>query len=178
MLFRASSCVILLGLSACSPQMPSSAINNVPSPNSASAPQRTATGSELPQAHSNQPIAASPVAPGPSSQTSTPRTTAPVRAAPRQDRAVITRFERAVAKGMRDPESTRFEDSRLVYNDRGRLALCGSINAKNAFGGYVGFQTFFADVFCVNDRECVAFTSLSRSLGFEAVSEKCRTQFR
>jgi hypothetical protein len=152
MIWRLSLCAFLLGLTACSPRMtsPVPATNYQPQP-----PQPVA----LPQASNSQ-------------------TSVPMMGTPRQDRTTITRFERAVARNMRDPESTRFENTKLVYNERGRLALCGSLNTKNAFGGYEGFQTFFADVFCLNDRDCAAISTLSKNMGFEYVSQKCQGQSR
>lgn len=47
--------------------------------------------------------------------------------------------ENAVAAQMRDPASVQFRDVRA-----GRQTLCGEINAKNGFGGYVGFRRFIA----------------------------------
>ncbi len=40
---------------------------------------------------------------------------------------------------MRDPVSTQFRNLRHVPK---WLLICGEINAKNAFGGYVGFTPF------------------------------------
>lgn len=58
--------------------------------------------------------------------------------------------EQASAKGMesvkrqlKDPESVRFQKTRLSAY-AGGLVLCGEVNAKNSFGGYVGFRRFVA----------------------------------
>lgn len=40
---------------------------------------------------------------------------------------------------LKDPESARFQNIRPVA----RGEICGQVNAKNAFGGYVGFQHFW-----------------------------------
>lgn len=45
--------------------------------------------------------------------------------------------EQAVKRILNDPESAQFRDMR-VYT----LSVCGEVNAKNAMGGYVGFQRF------------------------------------
>jgi hypothetical protein len=45
----------------------------------------------------------------------------------------------AVANRMKDPGSTQF---RNVSFHEGTQAVCGEVNAKNSFGGYVGFRAF------------------------------------
>lgn len=47
--------------------------------------------------------------------------------------------EKIVRAQLKDPESARFQNIRQV----GRGEICGQVNAKNAFGGYVGFQHFW-----------------------------------
>ncbi len=59
---------------------------------------------------------------------------------PSEMRAAI---EVAVRAGLKDPESARFKwikvsDSRFY---------CGFVNAKNALGGYVGFEPFYVDYY-------------------------------
>ena len=49
---------------------------------------------------------------------------------------------------MKDPESTQFRNLRLVRrvdSPEPRYNLCGEVNSKNSFGGYVGFQRFASD---------------------------------
>ena len=48
-------------------------------------------------------------------------------------------MERLVRARLKDPDSARFQNIRNV----GRGEICGEVNAKNAFGGYVGFQHFW-----------------------------------
>ncbi|QPS74034.1 hypothetical protein [Delftia acidovorans] len=45
-----------------------------------------------------------------------------------------------VSHGMRDPASTQFRNEKL----RESGWLCGEVNAKNAYGAYVGFKRFLA----------------------------------
>ena len=40
---------------------------------------------------------------------------------------------------LNDPESAQFRNLELAGD-----AVCGEVNAKNGFGGYVGFQPFYA----------------------------------
>lgn len=42
---------------------------------------------------------------------------------------------------LRDPGSAQIRDLRFV-NGKGGETLCGEVNAKNAYGGYVGFKPF------------------------------------
>ena len=48
-----------------------------------------------------------------------------------------------VSDVLKDPESARFRKLRLVAYKGGLLA-CGEVNAKNSYGGYVGFSQFMA----------------------------------
>lgn len=53
--------------------------------------------------------------------------------------------ESAVREGLRDPESARF---RAVKRSATTGAVCGYLNAKNAYGGYVGeapFTYYYSD---------------------------------
>jgi hypothetical protein len=46
-----------------------------------------------------------------------------------------------VRNSLKDPNSAEFKDVRWVAGK----ALCGQVNAKNSYGGYVGFKFFVAD---------------------------------
>lgn len=43
---------------------------------------------------------------------------------------------------MKDPESTQFRNIKEIVNTQGNHVLCGQINSKNSYGGYVGFKPF------------------------------------
>ena len=49
----------------------------------------------------------------------------------------------AVKSQLRDPDSAEFQS--VVGHDvgRGQFVFCGTVNAKNGFGGYNGFRAFF-----------------------------------
>lgn len=49
----------------------------------------------------------------------------------------------AVADQMKDPNSAEFRNWHAFESQNG-LLVCGEINAKNSFGGYVGFTHFVA----------------------------------
>ncbi|WP_252108847.1 MULTISPECIES: hypothetical protein [unclassified Halomonas] len=50
----------------------------------------------------------------------------------------------AVSRDLKDPSSAQFRDIFGVQQLRGgdRVTVCGSVNAKNAYGGYVGYKPF------------------------------------
>lgn len=50
---------------------------------------------------------------------------------------------RAVANTMKDPNSAEFRDWHAFQSQKG-LLVCGEVNAKNGYGGYVGFTHFVA----------------------------------
>lgn len=41
-----------------------------------------------------------------------------------------------------DPMSVQVKDTQVFIADNGNRMVCGKANAKNAFGGYIGYQTF------------------------------------
>lgn len=51
--------------------------------------------------------------------------------------------EQAVANKMKDPNSAEFRDWHAFQSQKG-LLVCGEVNAKNSYGGYVGFTHFVA----------------------------------
>lgn len=63
--------------------------------------------------------------------------------APSEKDQLLREAEEAVRRQMRDPDSVLFRDSHLssVYPDRG-LVCMGEFNAKNGYGGYVGYRNY------------------------------------
>jgi hypothetical protein len=47
----------------------------------------------------------------------------------------------AVADRLKDPDSAQIRNV-MVSPDGENLTVCGEVNAKNAYGGYVGFRKF------------------------------------
>ena len=43
---------------------------------------------------------------------------------------------------LRDPDSAKFQNIRIVVNSKAVESICGEVNARNAFGGYTGFSKF------------------------------------
>ena len=58
---------------------------------------------------------------------------------------LIQELRKPVLAQLSDPEAAQFKDERLFgdWTLQGG-ALCGSVNAKNRLGGYVGFRAFKA----------------------------------
>ncbi|WP_372502401.1 hypothetical protein P7L66_13330 [Tistrella mobilis] len=50
----------------------------------------------------------------------------------------------AVLRQLKDPDSAKFRDVRLVDHPAGGRVVCGEVNARNSYGGYVGFARFVA----------------------------------
>lgn len=58
--------------------------------------------------------------------------------------AVIETAKAEVAAGMLDPTSVQFRNI-AVAKVGGTDVICGEVNAKNSFGGYVGFGSFTSE---------------------------------
>ena len=54
-------------------------------------------------------------------------------------------FEKAkagIASQLKDPSSAQFRGMKARRTDKGAVVVCGEVNAKNGFGGYIGFTPF------------------------------------
>ncbi len=54
--------------------------------------------------------------------------------------------EKAVNQNLKDPDSSKFSNLVAYQKDPHMIAVCGFVNAKNSYGGYVGATPFFAYV--------------------------------
>ena len=63
-----------------------------------------------------------------------------------QIRVVIEKGKSAVSYAMKDPESTKFREITVHKKSSGPYMVCGQINAKNSYGGYIGYQGFMVSV--------------------------------
>lgn len=54
----------------------------------------------------------------------------------------VNSSKQLIAQNLKDPDSAKFTNLVLVQNDQAKL-LCGSVNAKNSYGGYVGAKKFY-----------------------------------
>lgn len=55
----------------------------------------------------------------------------------------IVRQQQRIEERLRDPSSAQFRDVFVGYG-MGTPIVCGHVNSKNAFGGYVGYQRFIS----------------------------------
>ena len=64
----------------------------------------------------------------------------------------IIKSKEGIKKRLKDPDSAKFRDVRF-YSGGTTPVVCGQVNAKNALGGYSGFERFIAS----GDNESIAF---------------------
>lgn len=55
------------------------------------------------------------------------------------DAAKIIAVKMFVANGLKDPDSAKFRGVKVKWG-----TVCGEVNAKNSFGGYVGYRRFYS----------------------------------
>jgi hypothetical protein len=60
-----------------------------------------------------------------------------------KDDVIVTVLKEKVLYQMKDVKSAQFRNLRL-YRNHGMVVLCGELNGRNSFGGYVGFQPLVA----------------------------------
>jgi hypothetical protein len=56
--------------------------------------------------------------------------------------AQVNHVQTVVARTLKDPDSAKFDSLVPGRAPDGRVFVCGWVNAKNSFGGYVGRQPF------------------------------------
>ena len=59
------------------------------------------------------------------------------------EQAAIDESLKAVKRSLKDPDSAKFDGVKVVSAPNGKV-LCGFVNGKNSYGGYVGFKRFVA----------------------------------
>src|SRR5260221_14712411 len=72
-----------------------------------------------------------------------------VLAAPRRELAAAekTSLATALSQTLKDPGAAQFKWMPIVMLERdGITDYCGLLNGRNAYGGYVGFQKFYAQL--------------------------------
>ena len=50
-----------------------------------------------------------------------------------------------IKEELKDPDSANFRNEKIIRKEN-RLYVCGEVNAKNSYGGYVGFMPYFSAV--------------------------------
>ncbi|MCA0405307.1 MAG: hypothetical protein LCH39_04055 [Proteobacteria bacterium] len=59
--------------------------------------------------------------------------------------ALTEKAKDLVSRSLKDPSSAQFRDVYLMPKPKGGKCVCGWVNSKNSFGGYVGFRRFISD---------------------------------
>lgn len=57
--------------------------------------------------------------------------------------AQMKAIRETVAYDMKDPDSVQFRNMAATRSPSGVTYVCGEVNARNGFGGYVGFSPFY-----------------------------------
>lgn len=86
--------------------------------------------------------------------------------------ATVAKYRQAIADSLRDPESARFGSTRVVRAESGRDAVCGSVNARNAYGGYTGSDLFYAEMIPVG-QGFATVPFFARQVGIEYYAQRC-----
>ena len=66
----------------------------------------------------------------------------PVSSLANEENSLIEEAKTKVKSILRDPDSAKFQNLRVVINSKAIESVCGEVNARNAFGGYTGFSKF------------------------------------
>ena len=77
-----------------------------------------------------------------------------------------------IAMKMKDPESARFTDLVAVDNGKGPT-VCGWINAKNSYGGYVGYKPFFVMGKIAQVRDDASDSIINNHIIFDSIWSIC-----
>ncbi len=86
--------------------------------------------------------------------------------------AFLRAAKRSITHSFKDPDSALFRD--LYISNKGTPTLCGEVNAKNSYGGYVGYKRFFYNR-AVSGREDSDSATGAQFLRLEAVF--CKDKF-
>lgn len=57
----------------------------------------------------------------------------------------IEKAKEAIKNQLKDPDSAKFRNVRVSNFNDGQI-LCGEVNSKNSYGGYVGYRIFAAGI--------------------------------
>jgi ABC-type multidrug transport system fused ATPase/permease subunit len=100
------------------------------------------------------------------------------------DEKKIEDLKKIIRSTLKDPDSSQFRELFLNFS---KTALCGEVNAKNSYGGYVGFRSFVATsegAISWNGQNCISSSTNSRIACHEeqlayikaAVGNGCKSQ--
>lgn len=79
-----------------------------------------------------------------------------------EEEKAITLVKSDVSNHFKDPSSTMFRNVVSVDRGNSQWAVCGEVNAKNGFGGYVGYIQFYGET-QIYESTMVAISSIPSS---------------
>jgi hypothetical protein len=94
----------------------------------------------------------------------------PVTLTAKQQAAV----RKGVTQAMKDPEAVRFGKMAATRNSKGDVTVCGLVNGKNSFGGYVGMSPFIGILVDENSPEGFALYKIASSSDRDVTATLCR----
>jgi len=59
-------------------------------------------------------------------------------------KAELAKLRVKVGEELKDGDSAKYKDVRIVVSEDGTKNACGYVNSKNSYGGYTGFSKFVA----------------------------------
>jgi len=65
-------------------------------------------------------------------------------------KAELAAITQAIKDQVKDPDSVKLRAVLVQVEESGLTTFCGEVNAKNSYGGYVGFKPFYAFMFIKN----------------------------
>jgi len=74
----------------------------------------------------------------------------------------VKRGKEAVSRDFKDPLSVQWKNVYLNHRPDGQYVVCGSLNAKNSYGAYVGFRAFYVTVSMEKDFYAAVMSDLER----------------
>jgi len=67
-----------------------------------------------------------------------------------QEKEFIIKAKNQITKDFKDPDSVLFRNIVIFKDDLQNRTMCGELNAKNSYGGYIGYAKFYSDSFGEN----------------------------
>lgn len=62
------------------------------------------------------------------------------------DSTAITKAHEYLLSQLKDPDSTKFRNERVIRRESSgqqNVFVCGELNSRNSYGGYVGYQPYY-----------------------------------
>lgn len=70
-------------------------------------------------------------------------------------KAEVAAMTQQLKERLKDPGSVQLRNVKAIKTPDAGTQICGEVNAKNSFGGYVGFAAFIGSVFYLDTKKFV-----------------------